>query len=338
MKYGVFIGRFQPLHEGHARVIETAMQHCQKLIVLIGSAGSARTLRNPWTWTERAQMIEARFPEYAGKFIFKPLEDKTYRDQEWITQVQEIVNDTIDDEGWVDKREITLVGSAKDHTGYYLNLFPNWQSLPVDHKIPLNSTEIRDALFGFARHDLAAWMSDKVLAQIVEHQNKQWYFDLRDEYAWVEKYKDQFKSLPYPPIFQTVDAAVIMSGNILLVERGKRPGKGKLAIPGGYLNANETIERATLRELREETQIDASDTRIRAGFLKRQLFDDVHRSARGRVLTHASLFRLPAERNLPRVKGSDDAARAFWLPLSYLQQHLMFEDHYHIIKTLVAGV
>lgn len=338
MKYGVFIGRFQPLHEGHARVIETAMQHCQKLIVLIGSAGSARTLRNPWTWTERAQMIEARFPEYAGNFIFKPLEDKTYRDQEWITQVQEIVNDTIDDEGWVDKREVTLVGSAKDHTGYYLNLFPNWQSLPVDHKIPLNSTEIRDALFGFANHELNKWMDKRVLELIDQDKNHQWFFDLRDEYAWVEDYKDKFKSLPYPPIFQTVDAAVIMSGHILLVERGKRPGKGKLAIPGGYLNANETIDAATLRELREETRIDASDTRLRAGFVKRQVFDDVHRSARGRVITHASLYRLPAERKLPKVVGSDDAARAFWLPLSYLQQHLMFEDHYHIIKTLVAGV
>ncbi len=337
--YGVFIGRFQPLHEGHARVIQTAMQNCEKLIVLIGSANSARTLRNPWTWQERAHMIEARFPEYAGKIICRPLEDKTYRDQEWITQVQEVVYDVIDTEGWTDKpREIALVGSAKDHTGYYLNLFPGWKSLPVDHKIPLNSTEIRDALFGNTLHPIEYWIDSTVLSIIDKCRTNHWFFELRDEYAWVEKYKKQFESLPYPPIFHTVDSLVITSGHMLLVERGKRPGKGKLAIPGGYLNANETIDRATLRELREETRIDVSDTRIRAGFIKRQMFDDVHRSARGRVITHASLFRLPAERKLPAVKGSDDAARAFWLPFSALEQTQMFEDHYHIIKTLLAGV
>lgn len=342
--YGVFIGRFQPLHEGHARVINEAMKHCEKLIILIGSAGSARTLRNPWTWEERAAMIAARFPEVAGKIICKPLEDKTYRDQEWITQVQEIVRDAIEDDvpSWSDvPPSVALIGSQKDETGYYLNLFPRWASIPVPHKNPLNSTEVRNLMF---ERELTPqtgpnyWVHDQVFNLLAPNYKSPWWTELKEEYEWVKDYKEQFSVLPYPPIFHTVDSLVLQSGFILLVERGKRPGKGKLAIPGGYLNAQETIDNATLRELREETRIDVSDTRIRAGFVKRQMFDDIHRSARGRVITHASLFRLPNERILPRVKGSDDAAKALWIPLSEVKQDQMFEDHYHIIKTLVAGV
>lgn len=41
--YGVFIGRFQPLHIGHEAVIRSALEKVDTLIVLIGSARQART-------------------------------------------------------------------------------------------------------------------------------------------------------------------------------------------------------------------------------------------------------------------------------------------------------
>jgi mutator protein MutT len=53
-----------------------------------------------------------------------------------------------------------------------------------------------------------------------------------------------------------VAAAAILTrddGKILLVKRGEDPGKGLWGLPGGYVEIDETIEQALVRELREET-------------------------------------------------------------------------------------
>ncbi len=52
-----------------------------------------------------------------------------------------------------------------------------------------------------------------------------------------------------------VDGVVIKGEEILLIRRGIEPGKGMMALPGGYLNWNETIEEAVVREVFEETGV-----------------------------------------------------------------------------------
>ncbi|BBI69435.1 hypothetical protein PKHYL_36260 [Psychrobacter sp. KH172YL61] len=39
---------------------------------------------------------------------------------------------------------------------------------------------------------------------------------------------------------------------------------------------------------------------------------------------------------MPKVKGGDDATKAFWLPLAELDAKMMFEDHYAIITKMVG--
>jgi ADP-ribose pyrophosphatase YjhB (NUDIX family) len=46
-----------------------------------------------------------------------------------------------------------------------------------------------------------------------------------------------------------------VDGGLLLVRRGIEPGKGKLALPGGYVDHGETWQEAGAREVREETGI-----------------------------------------------------------------------------------
>jgi ADP-ribose pyrophosphatase len=46
---------------------------------------------------------------------------------------------------------------------------------------------------------------------------------------------------------------------LLLVRRARSPGKGLLGLPGGFIDANETVEFALARELREETSLELSD-------------------------------------------------------------------------------
>lgn len=54
----------------------------------------------------------------------------------------------------------------------------------------------------------------------------------------------------------TVDAIIEMEEGIVLIKRGKEPYKGKLAIPGGFVELGETVEEAARREVKEETGLE----------------------------------------------------------------------------------
>ena len=155
------------------------------------------------------------------------------------------------------------------------------------------------------------------------------------EYHFIKKYKSAWDNAPYTPMFITVDALVIQSGHILLIERKAHPGKGLMALPGGFLDANETIQNAVIRELREETKIKVPVPVLAGSITKKEVFDDPHRSARGRTVTHAYLIELEGE-SLPKVKGGDDASKAFFLPFADIKPEMMFEDHFHIIQAMVG--
>ena len=128
---------------------------------------------------------------------------------------------------------------------------------------------------------------------------------------------------------------VVQSGHVLLVERGAMPGKGLWALPGGFLEQSERTEDGMLRELKEETKIKVPVPVLRGSIVASKVFDDPHRSSRGRTITHAFLVHLQPDVQLPRVKGSDDAAKARWFPLSEVKREMMFEDHLDIIMSLM---
>jgi bifunctional NMN adenylyltransferase/nudix hydrolase len=66
------------------------------------------------------------------------------------------------------------------------------------------------------------------------------------------------------------------------------------------------------------------------------VFDAINRSSRGRTITHAFNIILP-DGELPKVKGSDDAAIAKWIPLADLDSTMIFEDHLDIIEYFVGA-
>lgn len=53
MKYGILIGRFQPLHTGHQQIIESIVLDGLCPVIFIGSATERRTARNPFSYQER---------------------------------------------------------------------------------------------------------------------------------------------------------------------------------------------------------------------------------------------------------------------------------------------
>ncbi len=107
---------------------------------------------------------------------------------------------------------------------------------------------------------------------------------------------------------------------VLLVRRGDEPYKGQWALPGGFLQNDETAMEGALRELREETGLEASAV----GELG--VFSDPSRDPRERVITIAFYALVkPSE-----VEGGDDADEAAWFAIDELPQ-LAF-DHADIIN------
>jgi len=58
MKRALFIGRFQPLHNAHLKVIKDITKENDQIIIGIGSSQEKNTLENPFSYRERRAMIE----------------------------------------------------------------------------------------------------------------------------------------------------------------------------------------------------------------------------------------------------------------------------------------
>ena len=54
----LFIGRFQPFHKGHLKIIQQASETYDQILVGIGSSQYSHTVDNPFTAEERTEMIE----------------------------------------------------------------------------------------------------------------------------------------------------------------------------------------------------------------------------------------------------------------------------------------
>lgn len=371
---GAMIGRFQFFHDGHLDAIIQGARKCQNIALLIGSSFQPRTYFNPFSFEEREEIILNSLPEdLRGRVRCYPLEDATYNNNAWILNVQDQVEEARQDFGLPENVRIGLVGHKKDGTSYYLNMFPQWEEVAVTNTTGLSATPLRETFF-LTQEPLPLVMPQFALDWLTrfEEANKAVYERIRAEYVFVANYKDNYAAIDtslvpaswlrhawvqrligwlrakpkYPPIFQTVDACVVQSGHVLLVQRKEMPGQGLWALPGGFLQADERIEDGVYRELREETKIEVPEGILRGRTEEIRYFDNIHRSARGRTITHCALINLQtpvAKRGervkLPRVKGSDDAKRAKWFPLKgpgSIHPEWMFEDHYSIIKALTA--
>ncbi len=338
----VFIGRFQPFHKGHEFVVQKALEYSRFVIILCGSAYQPRSLRNPWLIKEREQMLRSCFsPSENKQIIVAPLMDVLYNDELWVRNVQQTIGGIVTAYHHQPhlKPQIGLIGHAKDHSSYYLKLFPQWSSVKVDNYNDISSTPIRQTLFAkgkdLATRDLSMLPQavKKFLGQFCHSSD---FKNLCDESEFIRKYQKGWESSPYPPTFVTVDAVVVQSGHILLVERKAFPGKGQWALPGGFVRQEETLLQGCLRELREETKLKVPEPVLKGSILTQQVFDDPNRSSRGRTITHAFHIELKPDTKLPKVKGGDDARQAFWLPLSQLNPEQLYEDHYFIIQKLLG--
>lgn len=341
MKYDalVFIGRFQPFHNGHKAIVDAAVKQAKEVIIVVGSSFASRNIRNPFTFEERRQMIKSVFPQDNVKVV--PVSDYPYDDNKWVHAVQNVVRGAM---RWsADPIRIGLIGHEKDGSSYYLKIFKplGWGNVSVPNVNGINATDIRKHIFGGENVDLFNSALQDEVKDVIRgvfldgEKETEVYSTLVAEHLMIRKYKESWKAAPFPPTFMTVDAVVVQSGHILLVKRGDMPGKGLWALPGGFLNQAETMLDGAIRELREETKIKVPVPVLKGSIKASKTFDAPNRSQRGRTITQAFYIDLGFAEELPKVKGSDDAEKAFWVPFHEVKQERMFEDHFHIIDHFV---
>lgn len=334
----VYIGRFQPVHSAHVETIRRATELARQVIIIVGSANQPRTYKNPFTSQERQCMLVDALRGIGEPTCSVRIEhniDTIYNDQAWAIRVQNIVQ-----KHTLGMTKIGVIGHDKDESTFYLKMFPQWSREHVELIEPLDATGIRDLYFrqGLNLKFIEGVVPRSVLKFLDNFKGTTDYEQIIREREFIANYKKQYESLPYPPVFVTTDAVVIQSGHVLMIRRRSEPGKGLWALPGGFLNANsdKSVVDAAIRELREETGIKVPVPVLMGSVKDSKVFDAVGRSARGRTITHAFKIVLP-DGELPKVKGSDDADKARWVPIAEVKSEECFEDHYEIISWAVGG-
>jgi len=119
----------------------------------------------------------------------------------------------------------------------------------------------------------------------------------------------------YPVFFVTVDIVILTIRDdalcALVVERGEEPFRGRWALPGGFVEPDEDLYDAAVRELREETAVSTGEVRLE----QLASFGAPDRDPRHRVVSVAWLAVLP---HGPDPTAGSDAAKAQWKPVDYL--------------------
>jgi len=128
-----------------------------------------------------------------------------------------------------------------------------------------------------------------------------------------KKFLESYNKDKYEKPSVTVDIIIFTNNasenQVLLIKRKKHPFKDNWAIPGGFVNIDESLEDAAKRELKEETNVDAD--------IIEQLytFGKVDRDPRMRVISVAYAALIDKDK-LGNVQAGDDASEAIWFTIS----------------------
>jgi 8-oxo-dGTP diphosphatase len=114
------------------------------------------------------------------------------------------------------------------------------------------------------------------------------------------------RSYPQRP-YLAVSAAIVRGGKILVVRRARAPAHGLFSLPGGVVEAGETLAEAVAREVREETGM-AIEPVAFAGFR-----ETIVRDAQGRVERHFVILCFAARWCAGEPVLNDELSEARWL-------------------------
>lgn len=325
---GVYVARWQGHHRGEQQVLSQALDSCDQVLVVLGSAGHSRDLYHPFDEEQREALIRAAVhPSQESRLRFVGIEDRC-DNARWNGAVLRAIYEL------EHSRNVAwFIGADDPAVRYYRESFDQLTLVEVDAQVTLPKDTFALACRYFGARDAGAL--EENLAEIVPLralrllQNWQatssWWGALCLECREIRNYRAVYTEKRY----LTADAVVLCSGHVLLIQRREGAiGGGLWAMPGGFVDAHEMFYAAALRELEEETGLHIplqEAAKMLRGF---QVAEHPLRSPRARLVTQAAFFDL-GDRPLPCVQGNDDASQAHWVPIEELRALTvqLFEDH-----------
>ncbi len=190
---GFILGRFQHLHLGHERMIRTALNTCEQVLLMVGSSQESMTVKNPFNLYTRMELIRVVFREEIeeqrlllchiddltdvsdngfawGDFVFKKIEMWSHHYALKSNVDCIITGNNIDDLKWYYREE----------------LLSNKSFIVIDRKIggiDVSTTMLRKLLTGYTT-DRVKW------EQFVPHRIRDKYYGLRRDLLLVPEYKE----------------------------------------------------------------------------------------------------------------------------------------------------
>lgn len=360
-RIAIYIGRFQPFQRGHAYVLSHCLENYDHTVVLIGSAFKARDIENPFTFKERHDIIDSWLSEQWAQVHsvkIRPLRDFIYNNALWTQAVQHAVaweverwRSTADEEC-----EITIVGSDRDASTWYLKTFPQWKLdlLPpfADMK-GLSATQIRNHYF----------------------ESSPWYIGQGDGHPGLVKASVEFlKTFADDPAFVALqsqyeflrsqdraqgegllhevraDACIIQSGHILVARRAGPYGQDLLTLPGSLVPPTQRIRECAIKSVMMQTGIqlatgkraeEITESMLDGSIVGFEQFDHPKRSLRGRAFANTFLIRLKDTKELPKLADKGFNVKGIeWMPISaaLAQPEQWFEDGHERLEIMVSRI
>ena len=125
----------------------------------------------------------------------------------------------------------------------------------------------------------------------------------------------------------TVDAVIIKNNSIILIRRKNEPFKNFWALPGGFVEYNETVEHAVIREAREETGLDVKVVKLIG------VYSEPERDPRGHTVSVVFLCSVVGG----DLKADTDARDVRKFNINSLDDLKLAFDHDRILRDTLGG-
>lgn len=176
-------------------------------------------------------------------------------------------------------------------------------------------------------------------------EEKQYFEEVASEEEFLKWYKEQdLPTYEKPSVTADMTAFTFIDNELklLMIQRKANPYRLKYALPGGFVNSNETTDEAIIREVKEETNITIFPEQVE----QLKTISTPNRDPRTWIITVANIVYIPFEQVL-NMQAQDDALKVKLITVDvknnkFYDNNKILEvsdfafDHYSIIQEAIS--
>ena len=201
---------------------------------------------------------------------------------------------------------LALIGHKKDQSTDYLNLFPQWDVINADNHDSISATPIREAILDTRDENTTIdnnhHLPDAVkttLKTLCQHQD---FLSIKEEYAFVTRYRSAWDTAPYTPTFVTVDAVLLQKRPCAYDRTQNTSWQRPTRTTWWLFRPRREINRYLYSRTARRNTLKSTHSHLKKSIKHQQVFDEPYRSARGRTITHAFYIELTPNKDLEQSK------------------------------------